>query len=153
MHIFCLHLQGTKTIQGMILDMDMLNEDEPASKTFPFSYIKKRKLEFLDNSCAQKCKMQPKPSFFLWNLSPNTEVSEEQILNTDAFVEMHRLRLLHLSYVQLTGSYELISKRLRWLFWLGFQLKCLPTEFPLESIVVIELRYSRLKQVWKGTKV
>nr|GMD48345.1 TMV resistance protein N-like isoform X2 [Ipomoea batatas] len=153
MHIFCLHLQGTKTVQGMILDMDMLKEDGSARTTFPFSHFKKRKLEFLENSCAQKCKMQPKSPFYLWNLSHSTEVSEEQILNTDAFVEMHRLRLLHLSYVRLIGSYETISKRLRWLFWLGLQLKCLPAEFPLESIVVIELRYSRLKQVWQGTKV
>nr|GMD46966.1 TMV resistance protein N-like isoform X2 [Ipomoea batatas] len=153
MHIFCLHLQGTKTVQGMILDMDMLKEDGSARATFPFSHFKKRKLEFLENSCAQKCKMQPKSPFYLWNLSHSTEVSEEQILNTDAFVEMYRLRLLHLSYVRLIGSYETISKRLRWLFWLGLQLKCLPAEFPLESIVVIELHYSRLKQVWQGTKV
>ncbi|XP_019187760.1 PREDICTED: disease resistance protein RML1A-like [Ipomoea nil] len=147
-----LRKSGTKTVQGMILDMDMLNEDGSARTTFPFIHFKKRKLEFLENSCAQKCKMQPKSPFYLWNLSHSTEVSEEQILNTDAFVEMHRLRLLHLSYVRLIGSYETISKRLRWLFWLGLQLKCLPAEFSLESIVVIELRYSRLKQVWQGTK-
>ncbi|KAK9273177.1 hypothetical protein L1049_017984 [Liquidambar formosana] len=74
-------------------------------------------------------------------------------VNAKAFAKMNRLRLLELNYVHLSGSYEHLSKRLIWLCWLGFPLKSIPSNLFLEQVVVIDMRYSNLKQVWKGKKI
>ncbi|KAK2971715.1 hypothetical protein RJ640_004009 [Escallonia rubra] len=73
-------------------------------------------------------------------------------IETSAFARMSELRLLLINYVQLTGSYKRFPKKLRWLCWLGFPLKSIPTDFPLESLVVIDMRNSYLTQFWNGTK-
>ncbi|XP_058179419.1 disease resistance protein RUN1-like [Rhododendron vialii] len=70
-----------------------------------------------------------------------------------AFEKMKRLWLLHLNYVNLSGGYEHISKRLLWLCWNGFPLKCVPSKLYMENLVTLDLSHSRLKQVWKGTKI
>ncbi|XP_058197296.1 uncharacterized protein LOC131313166 [Rhododendron vialii] len=74
-------------------------------------------------------------------------------VNPRAFEKMNRLWLLHLDYVNLRVGYEHISKRLLWLCWNGFPLKCVPSNLHMENLVTLDLCYSRLKQVWKGTKV
>ncbi|XP_027336565.1 TMV resistance protein N-like [Abrus precatorius] len=68
---------------------------------------------------------------------------------TKAFKKMKNLRVLQLDYVQLTGNYGYLSKRLRWVHWHGFPSTCLPSEFCLENLVAIDLRHSNLKIVWK----
>ncbi|CAL9006541.1 unnamed protein product [Prunus brigantina] len=78
--------------------------------------------------------------------------SMEIVLETNAFARMHELKLLHLSHVQLNGSYAEFCTRLRWLCWNKFPLDSIPTDFPLGSLVVLELQYSGLRQVFKGTK-
>ncbi|XP_021822540.1 disease resistance protein RPP5-like [Prunus avium] len=65
---------------------------------------------------------------------------------------MRELKLLHLSHVQLNGSYAEFCTGLRWLCWTKFPLDSIPTEFSLRSLVVLEMRYSSLRQVCKGTK-
>ncbi|XP_058197268.1 disease resistance protein RUN1-like [Rhododendron vialii] len=50
-------------------------------------------------------------------------------------------------------GYEHISKRLLWLCWNGFPLKCVPSKLYMENLVTLDLSHSRLKQVWKGTKM
>ncbi|XP_048442498.1 disease resistance protein RUN1-like [Pyrus x bretschneideri] len=76
----------------------------------------------------------------------------ETILETNAFERMSKLQLLHLSHVQLDGCYADLPTGLRWLCWLQFPLDSIPIEFPLGCLVVLEMQYSSLRQVWKGTK-
>ncbi|XP_021831133.1 disease resistance-like protein CSA1 [Prunus avium] len=74
------------------------------------------------------------------------------VLEANAFARMHELKLLHLSHVQLDGSYAEFCTRLRWLCWNKFPLDSIPTDFPLGSLIVLEMQYSSLRQVFKGTK-
>ncbi|KAK2978161.1 hypothetical protein RJ640_016175, partial [Escallonia rubra] len=73
-------------------------------------------------------------------------------LKTSSFTMMSELRLLLINYVQLTGGYEKFPRKLRWLCWHGFPLTSIPTDFPLESLVVIDMRNSHLTRFWNGTK-
>ncbi|XP_058197287.1 disease resistance protein RPV1-like [Rhododendron vialii] len=75
-------------------------------------------------------------------------------VNAKAFKKMNRLWLLHLNHVHLTDlsiGYEHISKRLLWLCWNGFALECVPSNFYMENLVALDLRYSSLQQVWDGS--
>ncbi|XP_059654453.1 disease resistance protein RPV1-like [Cornus florida] len=83
----------------------------------------------------------------------NLPESKELQLNWKAFTKMERLRLLQLDFVHLSGSYEYLSGRLVWLSWKGYPLECIPPTLILDNLVVIDLSYSKLKQVWRGTKV
>ncbi|KAK9944479.1 hypothetical protein M0R45_010045 [Rubus argutus] len=74
------------------------------------------------------------------------------VLETNAFTGMHKLRLLQLSHVQLSGCYKEFPTGLRWMRWLKFPLPSLPSYFPLESLVVLEMCHSSLRQVWTGAK-
>ena len=80
-------------------------------------------------------------------------LSDEESFQTASFSGMRKLRLLQLYNVQLTGSYKEFPKKLVWLFWHGFPTRSIPNDFPLESLVVLEMPYSSLEQVWKKTKV
>ncbi|XP_059652455.1 disease resistance protein RPS4B-like [Cornus florida] len=66
---------------------------------------------------------------------------------------MEMLRLLQLDFVHLSGSYEYLSGRLVWLSWKGFSLTCIPSTIIMDNLVAIDLSHSKLKQVWRGTKV
>ncbi|XP_021831131.1 disease resistance protein RML1A-like [Prunus avium] len=76
----------------------------------------------------------------------------EIVLETNAFARMHELKLLHLSHLQLDGCYAEFCTGLRWLCWLKFRLDSMPIDFPLGSLIVLEMQYSRLRQVFEGTK-
>ncbi|CAL9006450.1 unnamed protein product [Prunus brigantina] len=78
--------------------------------------------------------------------------SNEKVLETTAFSKMQELKLLHLSHVKLRGCYAKFCSGLRWLCWLEFPLDSIPVDFPLGSIIVLEMQYSGLRQVFKGTK-
>ncbi|XP_008231841.2 PREDICTED: disease resistance protein RML1A-like [Prunus mume] len=78
--------------------------------------------------------------------------SNEKVLETNSFSRMHELKLLHLSHVKLDGCYAEFCTGLRWLCWLGFPLDSIPTDFPVGSLIVLEMQYSGLKQIYKGTK-
>lgn len=82
-----------------------------------------------------------------------SKIANEAGLKTDAFARMHELRLLLLHYVNLTGCYKKFPKKLKWVYWRGFPLEFIPNDFPLESLVALEMRNSSLKQVWRGNKV
>ncbi|GAU26182.1 hypothetical protein TSUD_354040 [Trifolium subterraneum] len=73
--------------------------------------------------------------------------------STNAFQEMKKLRLLKLDGVDLVGDYGLISKQLRWVDWQRFTLKFIPNDFDQGNLVVLELKYSNVKQVWQETKL
>ncbi|KEH16185.1 TIR-NBS-LRR RCT1-like resistance protein, putative [Medicago truncatula] len=74
-------------------------------------------------------------------------------LNTKAFKKMNKLRLLQLSGVQLNGDFKYLSGELRWLYWHGFPSTYTPAEFQQGSLIVIQLKYSNLKQIWKKSQL
>ncbi|XP_008232411.2 PREDICTED: protein SUPPRESSOR OF npr1-1, CONSTITUTIVE 1-like [Prunus mume] len=78
--------------------------------------------------------------------------SNEKVLETNAFSRMQELKLLHLSHVKLRGCYAKFCSGLRWLCWFEFPLDSIPVDFPVGSIIVLEMQYSNLRQVFKGTK-
>ncbi|XP_057436990.1 disease resistance protein RUN1-like [Lotus japonicus] len=73
--------------------------------------------------------------------------------STNAFKEMRKLRLLQLECVDLTGDYRHLSHELKWVYWKGFTSTYIPDHFYLGNLVVLELKYSSVKQVWKETKL
>ncbi|KAM7477393.1 hypothetical protein LguiA_025606 [Lonicera macranthoides] len=79
--------------------------------------------------------------------------SGDEVLETHSFEKMCNLRLLKISSIQLSGTYEVLPKKIKWLSWRGFRLNSLPDGFPLENLVVLDMRNSSLKQFWKATKV
>ncbi|XP_019054002.1 PREDICTED: TMV resistance protein N-like [Nelumbo nucifera] len=74
-------------------------------------------------------------------------------MSTEAFAMMHKLRLLQLNYVHLSGGFEHLPRELRWLCWHGFPLNFLPMDFYPENLVALDLQHSKLKQLWKETKL
>lgn len=66
-------------------------------------------------------------------------------LKTDSLKKMDKLKLLQLNNVQLTGSYEDFSEDLRWLCWIGFHLKTIPTDLFMGNVVAIDMSYSKLE--------
>ncbi|XP_021826152.1 TMV resistance protein N-like [Prunus avium] len=80
--------------------------------------------------------------------------SYETRFNAQAFTNMKKMRLLHLSNVELTGEYKDFPKKLMWLSWKGFPLESIPDDFPMQpNLVGLELQYSKLKIVWKDCKL
>ncbi|BBG95889.1 F-BOX WITH WD-40 2 [Prunus dulcis] len=65
---------------------------------------------------------------------------------------MKKLRLLKLNYVELTGEYKYLSRKLRWLCWHGFPLKIISNDFDQQNLVAMDLRYSNLRHVWKDAE-
>ncbi|XP_068328937.1 disease resistance protein RPV1-like [Pyrus communis] len=86
--------------------------------------------------------------------------SDWPCLNAEAFVRMTQLRLLKISpgfvfkdeYFKqhLFGSLKLLN--LRYLSWLGFPLKSLPSNFQFENLVELDMRNSLIDRLWEGTQ-
>ncbi|XP_023731175.1 probable disease resistance protein At4g19520 isoform X3 [Lactuca sativa] len=93
--------KGSETMEGLALDMQMLEEQKFAFK------------------------------------SSN--------LKTDALQKMDKLKLLQLNFVQLTGFYENFSEDLRWLCWLGSNLRTIPSDLFMGNLVAIDMSYSNLE--------
>ncbi|RHN59064.1 putative TIR domain, P-loop containing nucleoside triphosphate hydrolase [Medicago truncatula] len=74
-------------------------------------------------------------------------------LNSSAFKNMYKLRLLQLAWVKFKGDFKHLSRNLRWLYWHGFPLTYIPAEFQQGSLVAIELKYSNLTLMWKKNKM
>nr|WIL60042.1 nodulation protein [Melilotus officinalis] len=79
--------------------------------------------------------------------------TQRTTFGTNAFQEMKKLRLLKLDGVVLFGDYGLISKQLRWVDWHRPTFKCIPDDFDQGNLVVFELKYSNVEQVWKEAKL
>ncbi|RVW79560.1 Disease resistance-like protein DSC1 [Vitis vinifera] len=85
-------------------------------------------------------------------------------LSTKVFSRMKKLRLLkvywsdHSSFTKkeskvfIPKDFEIPSHELRYLYWEGYSLNCLPSNFHGENLVELELRYSTIKRLWKGSK-
>ncbi|CAL8107786.1 unnamed protein product [Prunus armeniaca] len=74
--------------------------------------------------------------------------------SAQAFANLKKLRLLHLSGVELTGEYKDFPKKLIWLCWHYFPLESIPDDFPMQpKLVALDLQDSFLKRVWKDCKL
>ncbi|KAL7205625.1 hypothetical protein ACSBR2_018535 [Camellia fascicularis] len=151
---------GTERVQGLILNMHMLTKDKYSMTTFN-SHAKRHPLQDTPDRSIMPCQSNPwkrrRLGLFSWQSMTTVftnllTMPNEVNFKTDAFATMHKLRLLQLNYVQLGGSYKEFPKKLRLLCWRGFPLKSIPRNFPLESLVSVDLRNSSLEQVWKGRK-
>ncbi|CAN6722624.1 unnamed protein product [Malus baccata var. baccata] len=72
---------------------------------------------------------------------------------TKAFVNMKKLRLLRLSYVELAGSFKHFPKELRWLRWRRFPFKYMPKHLLNQpKLVALDLRLSNLRKGWNNSK-
>ncbi|CAN6699490.1 unnamed protein product [Malus baccata var. baccata] len=79
--------------------------------------------------------------------------SDRPSFSTEAFANMKKLRLLQLYNVQLNGEYKHLSKELTWLRWNECPLKSIPDDFfDQPRLVILEITYSKLVQVWEGSK-
>lgn len=74
-------------------------------------------------------------------------------LRTEAFSMMHKLRLLKLNNVWLSGGYKDFPKRLKWLCWQGYPFRCLAKDFPVSSLVAIDMQSSKLQTFMRGNMV
>lgn len=92
-------------------------------------------------------------TFLSWFQDPASMNSDDKVLETDAFFQMDNLKFLELNNVRLKGHYRGFPKGLRWLCWHGFSSKYLPIDFPLESVVALEMTSSTLECIWQGNKV
>ncbi|XP_070021513.1 disease resistance protein RUN1-like isoform X2 [Nicotiana sylvestris] len=68
-------------------------------------------------------------------------------LSTKAFEQMKNLRVLIINdELYISGDFGLLSNRLRWLSWKKCPLKCIPSNFPAENLVVIDMRKSDIQE-------
>ncbi|CAI0376811.1 unnamed protein product [Linum tenue] len=127
--------QGTESIKGLNLNLLMLRDPNLGAGTIvPYqgNYPKHGKV-----------------GFFPWYANGS---GSSVILKPRAFAKMGKLKLLQLNYVKVGGDYGNFPKSLVWLFWRGLSLKYLPEDFHLEKLVVLDIRNSRLVNLWKGTR-
>ncbi|KAJ9552670.1 hypothetical protein OSB04_016715 [Centaurea solstitialis] len=137
---------GGSEIRGLVLDMKMLKEGkEHRRKTGPEEDILEKML-LMDQSYASK---RRRLDFFGNASNATSSIQDDFDLETDTFSSMQKLRLLKLSGLRITGCYDGFPKGLRWLYWRGFPLKCIPNEFPLESVVALDMCNSSLTQFRK----
>ncbi|CAL5378202.1 unnamed protein product [Camellia sinensis] len=109
--------------RGFILDLCVLWEDMQGKSVNNTQHHHFD--DFMDNNLSKHRRL----GLFSWlpTYFVSTESNEEVGLNTDAFFSI-------------------------WLHWHGFPLKFIANDFPLESLVVLDMRNSSLAQLWEGTK-
>ncbi|KAH0635077.1 hypothetical protein KY284_037863 [Solanum tuberosum] len=68
-------------------------------------------------------------------------------LSTKAFQKMIKLRVLKIDDLHISGDFELLSKELRWLSWEGCPLKCVPSNFPSDQLVFLNMKGSNIQEL------
>ncbi|CAL5401874.1 unnamed protein product [Camellia sinensis] len=147
---------GTRKIEGLTLDMNLFKKDKHDRTIFGVNR-KRHYDEFLDTPFLTNTSNSFKRHCFGMFSSKNVGTaignSNQLTLEVDAFARMHKLKLLQLNYVQISGSLKIFPKGLRWLCWHGFPFKFIPCDFPLESLIVLDMSYSSLQKIWEGDKL
>ncbi|KAB2039105.1 hypothetical protein ES319_D03G190800v1 [Gossypium barbadense] len=115
---------GSKTIKCLTLDLKGLQKNKAKRTTTTLHFPKHSKSQFL--------------------------MSNDVDMETQAFAKMKRLKLLQLDNVKFKGDFKDFPKRLRWLRWHGFCMQSFPVDFDINELVVLDMRNSKLKQVWKN---
>ncbi|KAM7461504.1 hypothetical protein LguiA_029625 [Lonicera macranthoides] len=138
--------KGTKTIEGLVLDVQAYKDDA--------LNVRKGEKSLYDKFCDTSLPSNQGSSFRrrFFNFLSSKSSSDEDF-NCDAFSRMGGLKLLKLNYASLSGHFEKFPEGLRWLCLHGFPLKSLPFDLPLENLVSLDMSYSKLKRVWIGNKV
>ncbi|XP_063943682.1 TMV resistance protein N-like isoform X2 [Daucus carota subsp. sativus] len=78
---------------------------------------------------------------------------EGESFTMEMFTRMSKLRFLYLSKVNLAGSFEQAFQELRWFCWVHCPLKCLPSEFYPQKLVILELLHSEMRTMWEPNMV
>ncbi|CAL5401857.1 unnamed protein product [Camellia sinensis] len=147
---------GTRKIEGLTLDMNLFKKDKHDRTIFGVNR-KRHYDEFLDTPFLTNTSNSFKRHCFGMFSSKNVGTaignSNQLTLEVDAFARMHKLKLLQLNYVQISGSLKIFPRGLRWLCWHGFPFKFIPCDFPLESLIVLDMSYSSLQKIWEGDKL
>jgi len=60
---------------------------------------------------------------------------------------------LSYSKVQLPNGLDYLPKKLRYLHWDTYPLRTLPSNFKPKNLVELNLRFSKVVQLWEGEKV
>ncbi|CAL9020019.1 unnamed protein product [Prunus brigantina] len=71
---------------------------------------------------------------------------------TEAFNEMHGLRLLHFNNVMFSSGPKFLPNSLRIIHWSWYPSKSLPSSFEPHLLSKLEMRNSKLVQLWDGAK-
>ncbi|KAM7474476.1 hypothetical protein LguiB_021719 [Lonicera macranthoides] len=141
-------LQGTRIIEGLTLDMRRTKKDDNIARKLRYDKSLNKASPLISICSFFNCF-----SCFLLGQEISPALRNESLdLSTDAFEKMERLRLLKLNYTQLDGWYDNFPKKLIWLCWHGFPSKYMPIELSLENLVALDLRHSKLEEVWAGPK-
>ncbi|XP_070019039.1 disease resistance protein RUN1-like [Nicotiana sylvestris] len=67
-------------------------------------------------------------------------------LSTKAFEQMKNLRVLIINELHISGDFGLLSKKLKWLSWQNCPLKYIPSNFPSENLVVLDMSGSNMQE-------
>ena len=86
-------------------------------------------------------------------LALDVRASKNKLLSTGSFTKMRFLKLLQINGVHLSGPFKLLSEELIWICWLECPLKSFPSDLMLDKLVVLEMQYSNIKELWKEKKV
>uniref|UniRef100_A0A6N2LJM7 TIR domain-containing protein n=1 Tax=Salix viminalis TaxID=40686 RepID=A0A6N2LJM7_SALVM len=86
-------------------------------------------------------------------LALDVRASENKLLSTGSFTKMRCLKLLQINGVHLCGPFKLLSEELIWICWLECPLKSFPSDLMVENLVVLEMQYSNIKELWKEKKI
>ena len=71
----------------------------------------------------------------------------------EAFSKMYNLRLLKIHSVHIPNGLNLVSNTLKFLQWIGYSSKSLPSSFQPKELVELNLQSSKIKYLWEGVKV
>ncbi|XP_042520090.1 disease resistance protein RUN1-like [Macadamia integrifolia] len=89
------------------------------------------------------------------------DVEEFGRLIVEGFSKMPNLRLLEVDSLWSSIEIDLepslqeclfCFRKLVWVSWKGFPFKCIPNNFLLGNLVILDLQKSKLREVWKETK-
>lgn len=79
---------------------------------------------------------------------------KEITCNPDAFSNMSKLRLLKvIKVIHFPQGLEYLPNELRFFEWFKYPLRSLPSNFPPNKIVEINMSYSKIERLWTGKKV
>ncbi|XLR13533.1 hypothetical protein S83_041471 [Arachis hypogaea] len=73
-------------------------------------------------------------------------------LPVEALSQMSNLKLLILRDLNFSGCLHFLSNELGYLYWESYPFTCLPSNFQPNKLVQLNLRFSKFKELWKGTK-
>nr|GEW81474.1 Toll/interleukin-1 receptor (TIR) domain-containing protein [Tanacetum cinerariifolium] len=132
--------KGTTKIQGLVLDMKMLQKGLMRGSSSVIDHIFQSHDLIMNFGAGLPVDRVPE---FSSSRFKNIE------LRTNVLNKMENLNLLRLNHVKFNGSYKNFPKGLRGLCLHGFQSKYIPSDLPMEKLVALDMSYSDLKHLWR----